>query len=112
MGILNIGFCINIDMCDLKCQPNMNRIGTSNQSLIVDKWTHLAFTNNANNHIIYINGEISFSTTGKLIPKFISPVFLGAYEGQHTMNGVVDDIKIYNRSLSQAEIIKLSQMIY
>lgn len=80
---------------------------------MVDQWSHVAFTYDANtgNGTIYLNGSIlgtgiyetgQFDTSTKNI-QFTEP---GGPNG-HTWNGKMSDMRLYNRSLSTTEINQL-----
>jgi hypothetical protein len=80
----------------------------SNTSLTIGKWQHLAFTIKASTLSIYIDGVVVYNgNTTALSVENRTDIRIGS-EGYNHANAEFDDIKIFNRSLSQAEIIKSS----
>jgi len=74
-------------------------------------WTHIAFTVKRGNLTVYVNGEKKYEGTGV-------PNIFNSYDGIFTLGvnwwdapfkGMIDELKIYDISLSQDEIKKLSQ---
>ena len=76
----------------------------------VGKWYHAAFTYDGEEEKIYINGvlENTVPRTGKIDVTGESNLAIGADRGGLTrvFNGTVDEVAVYNRALSEAEINK------
>ena len=71
----------------------------------VGQWYHLAVTRRGNTYIIYVNGVLAGSATDNgIIPNPNSALTIGQAESLGFMNGRLDEITIYNRALSQAEL--------
>ncbi|MCH7558900.1 MAG: hypothetical protein IIB56_15815 [Planctomycetes bacterium] len=76
------------------------------------EWTHLAATYDGSSLKVYYNGVVVAETaaSGKMDisdgPLFIGNKHSTAPAGDE-FNGIIDDVRIYNRALSQGEIIKL-----
>ena len=72
-------------------------------------WVHVAATWDGATMIIYVNGqpEASCPATGS-IPTTSNPLVIGAKNGSTTdddyMNGMLDEVRLYNRALTAAEI--------
>jgi hypothetical protein len=67
-------------------------------------WTHLIFTQDASNNTkVYVNGILVDAGTG--LPWEIStqPLFIGMNHIGDAYNGLLDDISIYNRAISDIE---------
>lgn len=71
----------------------------------LNQWYHLAVTRNGSTLTIYINGTPSGSATNAdVIPNASASLTIGQAESLGFMNGLLDDIAIYNRALTQAEL--------
>ncbi len=71
----------------------------------VGQWYHLAVTRNAGTYTIYINGIPSGSQASTdVIPNANAPLNIGQAESLGFMPGLLDELTIYNRALSQAEL--------
>ena len=55
---------------------------------------------------LYINGVLNASVTQNLTPAVnTSPLYIGQFSGNvDRMRGVIDEVRIYGRALSQAEV--------
>ncbi len=86
--------------------PNINSIG----SIKNDMWQHIAVTYNKSKVSFYINGVLdsSFNATGGLSPLGGNDLVLGksGKDYGNLFNGIIDEVKIYSRTLSAAEILK------
>jgi len=76
-----------------------------------DKWTYVAATYDGSLLKVYINGtlEASVSWTGGINTDNGMPLTIGKknfypWSYEYWMNGTIDEVKIYNRALSQEEI--------
>ena len=80
----------------------------------VNEWHHIIATYNGSFMRLYVDGveQVSGAATGS-IPYDDNPVLIGADSNQadHTpdegWNGTIDEVLIYNRALSQAEIAQI-----
>ncbi len=82
---------------------------TYNAAFNTNKWYHLAATVNRTDVVFYINGQevqrnVSIGTvTNGLYPT--EPLRIGVgYSLNHYFNGTIDEVRIYNRSLSATEV--------
>jgi hypothetical protein len=82
----------------------------STQFITDDIWHHFAATYYSSTMAIYIDGELDISAARiGIIPDTTYPVMIGN-NGQHTtryFNGLMDDVRIYNRALSADDILQL-----
>ncbi|MDE0683370.1 MAG: LamG domain-containing protein [Candidatus Poribacteria bacterium] len=87
------------------------------------KWHHIVYTNEIvkkdiaaigktfRQHNIYVDGkpisslESPLMFTGTFIP-FVKPVHLGAGDNQNFFKGSIDEVRIYNRPLTETEVIQ------
>ena len=70
------------------------------------QFRHLACTWNGTTLSLYIDGVVNASTAQNLTPVGnTSPLFIGQFGGNSDrLSGIIDEVRIYNRALSQAEI--------
>lgn len=80
---------------------------TSNSSIPLNTWTHVAVTYDGSSIRHYINGALD-RTTGvscSITNTNSRPIRIGANgAGTEVMNGLIDNVRIYNRPLAGAEI--------
>jgi hypothetical protein len=93
-----------------------NSVGTTNGAFPVGVWKHVAAVRNNGTLSIYINGVLNASATeGTTAPVYSFPARIGTmfFNGMappqyNGLNGKMDELRIYNRALSAAEILVLS----
>ena len=90
-----------------------NPIASSNSTLTPNKWNHIVTTWDGTNWKIYINGnlDLTFKDSRTLLNSN-EPVCVGVGDctrntNYYPFNGSIDDLKVYNRSLSDTEIQQL-----
>jgi hypothetical protein len=69
-------------------------------------WQHVAFTYDGTNITTYFNGVKTVSTAAASFTSSANPLYIGSdtTSGGRNFNGLIDDVRIYNRALSAAEI--------
>ena len=76
-------------------------------------WHHVVYTKNGTSHAIYVDGSLDQSFTSNADISQNSPLFIGKRwtrsESVGWFNGVIDDVRIYNRVLSADEVALLYQ---
>ena len=83
-------------------------------SVVAGSWQHIAVVGNSSGYTLYVNGSSAASTvTGDITqsPQInSSPLVIGRQGNSNTrmMDGLTDDIRLYNRTLTQAEITHLA----
>lgn len=91
---------------------------SSNSTVAVNngKWHYIVGVRNATGHYIYIdgvrNGTVQTGSSGWNISSS-QPLMIGTYTvggGAQMFLGTIDDVRIYNRALSPAEIMQLYRM--
>ncbi|WP_409346152.1 LamG-like jellyroll fold domain-containing protein [Paenibacillus sp. MBLB4367] len=73
-------------------------------------WYHITAVFDGAFHKLYINGELHDTQAGTLKPHPEEPIFIGkknTNEKRFLFHGVLDDIRLYNRVLSEQEITSL-----
>jgi hypothetical protein len=93
---------------------NSGRIGAgdvfndlSNSIINLNQWYFIVYTSNSSNRIIYINGNLDKTFSGSL-PDHTNRSFLSVGSGHNGyrgyFNGLIDEVRVYNRALSDSEI--------
>ncbi|HIJ86238.1 MAG TPA: LamG domain-containing protein [Desulfuromonadales bacterium] len=71
------------------------------------KWYHVALTRSGNDFTLYIDGAAVKKTNVSVsLPNPTSPLTIGSAEA-YNLNGLVDEVEMYNRALSAKEIKSL-----
>ena len=85
--------------------PNPGRIVSAPFSPMVGQWYHLALTREKEVFTFYIDGAPHSSAKAVMtIPSPNAPLTIGAAEGNFYFNGLIDDVRIYDRALTSWEI--------
>ena len=76
-----------------------------------NKWYHLVFTYNGDSTHFYVNNVLKYSTGEKISPfSNTASLLFGQYGDSsfpYWFNGVLDDIRIYNRAIDSSEVTAL-----
>jgi len=80
-----------------------NEVATG-MNLPLNTWTHLAATFDGTTYRFYINGALVASAAGTLGPINSAPLVIGGSGGCSTFGGLIDEVEIFNRALTAAEI--------
>jgi len=86
----------------------VSSIVDSTDGALSNQWYHIAFTYNGTHLKLYINGLLvgtNSSISGDLVDTGNVTTFGGRADSALSVNGTIDEIRVYNRSLSQREII-------
>ncbi|HEY3379123.1 MAG TPA: LamG-like jellyroll fold domain-containing protein [Armatimonadota bacterium] len=79
----------------------------------VDRWVHVAVTFTGGTAKIYANGALLSTRTGitQTVVNANAPLYLGLYYpwSAYLYGGLLDDVRIYNRALSDTEIAALAR---
>jgi hypothetical protein len=79
--------------------------GKANWGFQSNNWLHLAITKSGTSYKTYLNGKLSGSSTGpSSVSATTSVLTLGMVENAGWLKGKLDDVRIYNRVLSEKEI--------
>jgi len=79
-------------------------VNTPSGSVPVNEWFHVAQTYDGSTVKVYINGVLAASTTGDRAPSSGVLAFATRQGVQHFMNGLLDEIEIFSRALSEDEV--------
>ncbi len=84
---------------------NVRVVKDTNVGFVLNRWFHLAITYDGSNIKLYVNGtyQDSMPHLGK-VRSSGNGLLLGVYSNDYWFNGVIDEVRIYNRSLSQVDI--------
>ncbi|MBI4173561.1 MAG: LamG domain-containing protein, partial [Candidatus Aenigmarchaeota archaeon] len=81
---------------------------SGNTTLATNTWYHVAATYNGTEMSVYVNGKLDGNLSGLSggIPAYATDVVIGRHRNIDTekFNGTIDEVRIWNRSLSPAEI--------
>ena len=79
-------------------------VGDGDIILPLNTWTHLALIFNGSSMILYVNGVPYWTGTGSSVSSGTGNVQIG-YINQYMFNGTIDEVKIWNRTLSASEVM-------
>jgi len=69
------------------------------------RWYHLALTRDGSSYSLYVDGEWKVTETDEhVIPDAAIPLSLGQSEHQYFFDGLIDEVTIYRRALSDSEV--------
>lgn len=78
-----------------------------------NNWHHLLVTQSGINAIMYMNGNAVKANTADALGTSSNPVNIGRFAdsgGSYYFNGLIDEVRIYNRALSAAEVKQLYKL--
>jgi len=77
----------------------------------VDRWYHLVGTYDNSNLKIYVDGVLKATTShsGTILTNGVEFAVGRSVTGEY-INAIIDDVRVYNRALSQAEIIRVMNL--
>jgi len=77
----------------------------------ISQWYHIVVTKNQNTISFYINGLLDSTASNTNIPSYTKDFNIGkkANHWDDHWGGKIDDIRIYNRAISETEIQQLYQ---
>lgn len=74
-------------------------------SLALSTWYFITMTYDGTNVRLYVNGKLDVGPTAEALNTPNSTVIIGSYSGWNAFfRGTIDDLRLYNRTLSAAEI--------
>lgn len=79
---------------------------TSNYSLPLNTWTHVVWTASPSGSIIYINGTVD-NTSANVATIDTSNMNIGLGGGGEYFQGTIDELGLWSRTLTQAEVTQL-----
>lgn len=89
-----------------------NRPLNAGSRLPTNQWTHLATTFDGSTHRLYVNGvQVGSRAQSGLIATSVNPLQIGGSTvvSGRQFTGLIDEVRIYNGPISQAEIIAQSR---
>lgn len=95
-------------------------IGTTNGALVYNTWQHITAVRSGTTISIYVNGVLNATkvNTGTSTPTYPYPARFGTMFANsltppqyNELNGKIDELRIYNRSLTQVEINQLQALL-
>ena len=80
----------------------------SNAELSTGTWYHIVMTYDGSEFTLYIDGSLDKAVSETGTPETNSePLYIGDFPDYSGMNGQLDDVRIYNRALSESEVQEL-----
>jgi hypothetical protein len=91
------------------------RISTPTNTLVVGQWQHIAATYDGATKRLYVDGaQVASGGMANALTYDVQPMWIGCDNNSGTFamrfNGAIDEVQIYNRALSVAEIQMLAAM--
>jgi hypothetical protein len=93
--------------------PGFHAIGVGKTTWRADEWHFVVGTKDAEGHKIYLDGELRNSDTNTNDDNFggatdrIISIGARAWTGHQYYNGLIDDVRIYDKALTEAEVQQL-----
>jgi Concanavalin A-like lectin/glucanases superfamily len=96
----------NRAVCTIGNNASLSNTVTGSASLNLGATNHLACVWTGTQLRLYVNGNLNVQVNQTFTPTAnTSPLFIGQYGGNaDRTNGLVDEVRIYGRALSQAEV--------
>jgi len=69
-----------------------------------EEWVHVAFTSSATESKLYINGEVENTGDNQYVGTYNTTLYIGAVDGEEGLDGIIDEVALYDRTLSTTEI--------
>lgn len=92
---------------------NLRLIAVS-PAILINTWYHVCLVQDAIGNKLYINGVLDNSNIGSYVPTLGTPInaligctYKGAGVSYAFFNGLIDDVRIYNRALTADEVANL-----
>jgi hypothetical protein len=82
--------------------------GVATYTATLNTWTHVAGVYTGSALLIYMNGTLSNSAAARSIVDYDAPLTIGRRSDGWAFNGVLDDVRVYDRVLSAGEISVLA----
>ncbi|MEY4927602.1 MAG: hypothetical protein RI894_2038 [Bacteroidota bacterium] len=78
----------------------------SGLNLPVNEWSHIALVVEPTKATLYLNGKPAINTSAHVVEAFDAPLYIGRDAGytSRDFQGMIDEVCVYKRSLSQIEI--------
>ena len=84
-----------------------NDVTFSNTEIPAGKWSHLAFTWGGATMKVYVNGKVVASRTNAIFQSVVDPGARIGFGHSKSMNGYIDNLRVYSEALTSAQIRKL-----
>jgi len=88
------------------CKWRRHLSSDGSNAVALNQWNHIAYTSNGTNSAIYVNGtQVGSNGTGGANFTSTAPIWIGMAVGNtYAFKGTIDEVGVYNRVLSPAEI--------
>lgn len=88
----------------LECDIVPGEFGNLLSDISINEWNHIVATYNGSLASLYLNSKLVDTSTDDMSINNIGEIFLSWKATDNFFNGIIDEIKIYNRSLTPEEI--------
>jgi formylglycine-generating enzyme required for sulfatase activity/predicted Ser/Thr protein kinase len=103
------GGLLNFTVYNKMSPPPNGCLARAPFSPVVGKWYHLAVTKSGTTFTTYVNGvAVGSEMSRSPIARPSAPLTIGQAEGLGFMNGTLDEVAIYDRALSAAELLAIT----
>lgn len=117
-----VAFCTANTLCSvLRNSGTYYAVKYSTSNIINNSWYHVFITYDGETLIMYVNGvpvDTNTSPTGAIQYGFSNPFCIGRESGEalctdgtYYFNGSLDEVRVYNRALSDTEVLELYQSV-
>ncbi|MDD2767061.1 MAG: LamG domain-containing protein [Candidatus Moranbacteria bacterium] len=82
-------------------------------AMVTDQWYHIVVTFNKPDYVMYINGAMNISGTDTVPGGFVNGdgnFYIGSNAGIGFFDGSIDEVRVYNRTLSADEVSELYRL--
>jgi len=81
---------------------SLNIIGS--YAILPNVWYHMTGSWNGSSASMYINGKFVASNSFTALTEVQNPMIIGCFAGSQCFNGTIDEVRVWNRTLTAAEI--------
>jgi hypothetical protein len=68
-------------------------------------WSHIAYTSDGGKLRFYVNGELKGTASGFEAVTGTGPLVIGGGSEGYVFHGLIDEVRVYNRALSEGEVV-------
>jgi Concanavalin A-like lectin/glucanases superfamily len=109
----NYQLCVANGRLSLSLQDNDPPAIQGNTLLKTGEWYHVAATWDGSTARLYLNGQLDNTPAARsgAIPSDTRALYIGGRPSTDYVDGMLYDVRLYNRALTQAEIAKLAGLV-
>ncbi len=84
-------------------------VGIGSAATPLGKWHHVVGEWSGTTGTLYVDGAFVASTAFAGLVSVLNPMFVGSFGGTQGFNGIIDEVRFYNRAISASEVKSLYQ---